>query len=59
MREMGAVELLDREGEIRIAKRIEEGLNEALYSMAIYPETVAILLERYDEAKDSRPKLSS
>jgi RNA polymerase primary sigma factor len=35
MREMGSVELLDREGEIRIAKRIEEGLNEALYAMAM------------------------
>ncbi|MGQ0699165.1 MAG: RNA polymerase sigma factor RpoD [Panacagrimonas sp.] len=48
MREMGSVELLDREGEIRIAKRIEEGLNEALYAMAIYPETIAIMLEAYD-----------
>src|SRR3546814_16974443 len=34
MREMGSVELLDREGEIRIAKRIEEGLNEAMFAMA-------------------------
>ena len=48
MREMGSVELLDREGEIRIAKRIEEGLGEAMYAMAQYPETVAILLEAYE-----------
>ncbi len=38
MREMGSVELLDREGEIRIAKRIEEGLIEAFTAMAMYPE---------------------
>jgi RNA polymerase primary sigma factor len=58
MREMGTVELLDREGEIRIAKRIEEGLSEALYSMAIYPETVAILLEAYDMAKAGNKRLA-
>ncbi|MDR3684063.1 MAG: sigma-70 family RNA polymerase sigma factor, partial [Geothrix sp.] len=58
MREMGSVELLDREGEIRIAKRIEEGLNEALYAMAIYPETVAILLEAYDASKEGKKRLS-
>jgi len=58
MREMGAVELLDREGEIRIAKRIEEGLNEAMYAMAQYPETVAILLEAYDQAKEGKRRLA-
>ena len=58
MREMGSVELLDREGEIRIAKRIEEGLSEALYAMAIYPETVAILLEAYDAAKEGKKRLA-
>ena len=58
MREMGAVELLDREGEIRIAKRIEEGLNEALYAMAQYPESVAILLEAYDQAKEGKKRLA-
>jgi len=57
MREMGAVELLDREGEIRIAKRIEEGLNEAMYAMAQYPETVAVLLEAYDQAKEGKRRL--
>ncbi|MDE2148781.1 MAG: RNA polymerase sigma factor RpoD [Gammaproteobacteria bacterium] len=58
MREMGSVELLDREGEIRIAKRIEEGLNEALYAMANYPETVAILLEAYDAVAEGKRRLS-
>ncbi|HEX7382329.1 MAG TPA: RNA polymerase sigma factor RpoD [Nevskiaceae bacterium] len=58
MREMGSVELLDREGEIRIAKRIEDGLNEALYAMAAYPETVAILLEAYDAYKQGSKRLT-
>jgi RNA polymerase primary sigma factor len=58
MREMGSVELLDREGEIRIAKRIEEGLNEALYAMASYPETVAILLEAYDSVREGKKRLA-
>jgi RNA polymerase primary sigma factor len=58
MREMGSVELLDREGEIRIAKRIEEGLNEAFYAMAMYPETTAILLEAYDSVKAGKRRLA-
>ncbi|MFT4046680.1 MAG: RNA polymerase sigma factor region1.1 domain-containing protein, partial [Solimonas sp.] len=58
MREMGSVELLDREGEIRIAKRIEEGLNEAMFAMAQYPETVAILLESYENAKQGKKRLA-
>ncbi|MBI2382922.1 MAG: RNA polymerase sigma factor RpoD, partial [Gammaproteobacteria bacterium] len=58
MREMGSVELLDREGEIRIAKRIEEGLNEAFYAMALYPETTAILIEAYDAVKDGKKRLA-
>jgi RNA polymerase primary sigma factor len=58
MREMGSVELLDREGEIRIAKRIEEGLYEAMYTMALYPETTAILLEAYDSVKQAKRRLA-
>ncbi|WP_020649999.1 RNA polymerase sigma factor RpoD [Solimonas variicoloris] len=58
MREMGSVELLDREGEIRIAKRIEEGLNEAMFAMAQYPETVAILLESHENAKQGKKRLA-
>jgi len=58
MREMGSVELLDREGEIRIAKRIEEGLNEAMFAMAQYPETVAILLESFENYKQGKKRLA-
>ncbi|HEY0975384.1 MAG TPA: RNA polymerase sigma factor RpoD [Solimonas sp.] len=58
MREMGSVELLDREGEIRIAKRIEEGLNEAMFAMAQYPETVAILLEAFENYKQGKKRLA-
>lgn len=47
MREMGTVELLTREGEIRIAKRIEEGIYQVLRSLASYPETVQLVLEDY------------
>ncbi len=47
MREMGTVELLTREGEIRIAKRIEEGIYQVLRSLAHYPETVKIILDDY------------
>lgn len=48
MREMGTVELLTREGEIRIAKRIEEGIFQVLKSLAHYPETVQLVLDDYD-----------
>jgi RNA polymerase primary sigma factor len=58
MREMGSVELLDREGEIRIAKRIEEGQNEAMYAIATYPETTAILLEAIDAVKNGKRRLA-
>ena len=58
MREMGTVELLDRQGEIRIAKRIEEGLAEAMYSLAFHPETVAILLEEWQKVQDGERRLT-
>ncbi|MEN8664827.1 MAG: RNA polymerase sigma factor region1.1 domain-containing protein, partial [Polycyclovorans sp.] len=58
MREMGSVELLDREGEIRIAKRIEEGLNEAMFALTQYPETVAIMLEAYADAVAGNRRLA-
>jgi len=41
MREMGTVDLLTREGEIQIAKRIEEGLGQLLAALSSYPNTVA------------------
>ena len=58
MREMGSVELLDRQGEIRIAKRIEEGLNEALYAMSVFPETIAIMLEAYEDVGQGKRRLA-
>ncbi|MBV62276.1 MAG: RNA polymerase sigma factor RpoD [Nevskiales bacterium] len=58
MREMGTVELLDRQGEIRIAKRIEEGLAEAMYALAFHPETVAILLEEWQKVEDGDRRLT-
>ena len=47
MREMGTVELLTREGEIVIAKRIEEGLRELMKAMAYFPGTVEHILNEY------------
>jgi RNA polymerase primary sigma factor len=47
MREMGTVELLNREGEIAIAKRIEEGTRDLMQALAYWPDTVANLLEEY------------
>jgi len=56
MREMGSVELLTREGEIVIAKRIEAGLRESLLMLSTYPPCIASFLERYAsvEAGDLR-----
>ncbi len=50
MREMGTVELLTREGEIEIAKRIEEGIREVMGAVAHFPGTVAGILESFDRA---------
>ena len=53
MREMGSVELLTREGEIEIAKRIEEGLKHMIMAISACPMTVAQILEIADRiAKD-------
>jgi len=48
MREMGTVELLTREGEIEIAKRIEDGVNQVFTALGHFPGTVQTLLESYD-----------
>ena len=48
MREMGTVELLTRQGEIEIAKRIEDGLNQVKYHNAHFPPTIETLLDVYD-----------
>lgn len=58
MREMGAVELLTRAGEIEIAKRIEEGLRQMFSSLAIYPATVDELLASYDKIATEEMKLT-
>jgi RNA polymerase primary sigma factor len=55
MREMGTVELLTREGEIVIAKRIEEGIREMLSAVALFPGAVKKVLDEYDlVAKEER-----
>ncbi|MDH3631588.1 MAG: RNA polymerase sigma factor RpoD [Gammaproteobacteria bacterium] len=58
MREMGTVELLTREGEIKIARRIENGLNQAMSSLARYPDTMRMIFERYNEVREDEAKLS-
>lgn len=58
MREMGTVELLTREGEIDIAKRIEEGINEVQCAIAEYPEALVGLLESYAQVEAGEMRLS-
>ncbi len=58
MREMGTVELLTREGEIAIAKRIEEGLSQVQTALASFPWTVRLLIEEYDQHLDGKKRLS-
>jgi len=58
MREMGTVDLLTREGEIQIAKRIEEGLTQVLSALATYPETIGLLLRDYAQVQAGEAKLT-
>ena len=58
MREMGTVELLTREGEIEIAKRIEEGIRELMSSIAEWPDIVDYILEEYDLIEKDERKLA-
>jgi RNA polymerase primary sigma factor len=58
MREMGAVELLTREGEIRIAKRIEQGMNQMLSALATYSDTIATLLDEADRFEREEARLT-
>lgn len=58
MREMGTVELLTREGEIVIAKRIEEGIRELMAALAHYPDSVATILAEYDAVSREERRLS-
>ncbi len=58
MREMGTVDLLTRQGEIKIAKRIEGGMNQALYALSLYPGTIDMLLDAYHSVQNRELKLS-
>jgi RNA polymerase primary sigma factor len=58
MREMGSVELLSREGEIAIAKRIEEGMNQMLTTLANQPQMIADVLADYDKVEKGETRLS-
>src|SRR6202046_5250478 len=57
MREMGTVELLTREGEIRIAKRIEEGLDAVRRALAMYPPTFDFIQKAYEPVKVGQARL--
>jgi RNA polymerase primary sigma factor len=57
MREMGTVELLTREGEIVIAKRIEEGIREVMAALAYYPGVVTGILAQYDKVATEERRL--
>ena len=52
MREMGTVELLTREGEITIAKRIEEGMCQMYLALATFPATIQTLLELFTQVEN-------
>ena len=58
MREMGAVDLLTREGEIAIAKRIEAGLNTVQQTLAEFPLAVSALLEEFAKTENGEGRLS-
>ncbi|WP_120511758.1 RNA polymerase sigma factor RpoD [Photobacterium salinisoli] len=58
MREMGTVELLTREGEIDIAKRIEDGINQVQCSVAEYPSAISHLLEQFDKVEAEELRLT-
>ena len=58
MREMGTVDLLTREGEIEIAKRIEEGMRELLNASVYYPNTVEYAMEFFQLVKDEEKKIN-
>ena len=58
MREMGSVELLTREGEIVIAKRIEAGLRESLFMLSTYPPCIINFLDLYDAVEAGEMRLN-
>ncbi len=58
MREMGTVELLTREGELKIAKRIEDGLNQVLAALATYPNSIALVLSTFEQVETQELRLT-
>ncbi|MEH6650002.1 MAG: RNA polymerase sigma factor RpoD [Motiliproteus sp.] len=58
MREMGTVELLTREGEIILAKRIEEGLRGVMSALASYPSAVPTVLATYEASQEEEGRLT-
>ncbi|MDC0392948.1 RNA polymerase sigma factor RpoD [Gammaproteobacteria bacterium] len=58
MREMGTVDLLTREGEIEIAKRIEEGMRDLLAASVSYPRTVEYVIDYHQMVKDGEKKIN-
>ncbi|MFC3852159.1 RNA polymerase sigma factor RpoD [Salinispirillum marinum] len=58
MREMGTVELLTREGEIVIAKRIEEGLREVMHALAYFPGNLEQVCAAYDASQTEEGRLT-
>jgi RNA polymerase primary sigma factor len=58
MREMGTVELLTREGEIVIAKRIEEGIRDVLAALSSFPGVVDYILQCYDASQEEDRQLT-
>ena len=58
MREMGIVNLLTREGEIKIAKRIEDGLRQVLFAIGHYPATIEKLLFMYNKVEAEELRLT-
>ncbi|MDX9686305.1 MULTISPECIES: RNA polymerase sigma factor RpoD [Halopseudomonas] len=58
MREMGTVELLTREGEIEIAKRIEEGIREVMAAISMFPGTVEGILTEYQRIAEEGGRLT-
>ena len=57
MREMGSVELLTREGEIEIAKRIEEGLKDMVMAISACPMTVQEILNDADAVREGKKRV--
>ena len=58
MREMGTVDLLTREGELKIAKRIEKGQSQVLAALATYPDTIARIIMMFDKVETEELRLT-